>query len=648
MTDMSNLYDRPLDLVPPPQQLSLQNAYWRPRSEWRMFDAERGRAWAFTASARSAKKLLQRAPRLKTKQAESYALSTFSDGAVGVAHDSAGVLRSHTTLNQLVQISKDRPVPLVEIQDWPDLAIRGIHLDLKYMMHRKDYLLRWLDSLASYKINALLLEYEDKFPYRRHPVLRHPAAFTEKELQRFLAHARSLHLRVVPLIQTLGHVEYILKHAEFAHLRKNGFHTEYDTSHPGTWPLIRSILDEVLEFHELDEWFHVGGDECWHLSQEKPGVRARLYSEHMAKVLGHVMKRGKRPMLWDDMMRLLPDKERATALKRLPKETILGYWNYDSTPSRPKQAEALDPKRATEPSKNFDRQKVWAEYRRAGFDTIAIPCHAWGPIVPYYARHTVPNTLAMIRDAVQFDCPGLINSQWASFHCPIPLQDYGIALTGDRSWKLARTDARDFDEAYCRLTLGLSDRTFVEALYQMDGMLEMPTNLGRGVHLPHWYYMDAVLHYPNAHADRLKYGPAAPLEQVDFARIVRKKLALLKKSPLRAASIRGLERFRDQGVGALRLLRGIRGDVHRSRDLLALVTWLAQFRVVAAERMLALATRGSRARLASVLQESRQLRRQMRRVYLRFIDTSDYPGEEASLFEGEETLLARRTGSPNR
>lgn len=637
---MSNLYERPLALVPQPQQIQLTTGAWQPPRRWKFFDAPRGRAWAFAGDARAARRLLARAPRLREKKPEAYALTTFPDGAVAVASDSHGLLHSRTTLQQLLAIAGDSPLPLVEIQDWPDLAVRGIHLDLKYMMHRKDYLLRWLDSLAGYKINTLLLEYEDKFPYRKHRALRHPAAFTESELDRFLSHARSLGLRVVPLIQTLGHVEYILKHRQFAHLRQGEFQTEYDTRKPAVWPFIREMLDEVLEWHGPDDWFHVGGDECWKLSQQPPAVKTRIYGEHMGKALRHLIGRGKRPMMWEDMIRGLPDKEFTALCRHLPRQTILCYWSYNSTPPRPERGAALKPEVLTLNPHIFEQPKRWVEYRKAGYDVLGVPCHDWGPIVPFYDRYTVPNTVTLIRDAVRHDCPGIINSHWACFHSPLPLQDYGIALTGDRAWKLERhPSARDFDESYCRLRLGVSDRLFVEALYQMGGMLEMPTRkqFGRPVHLPYWYYMDSILHYTHAQADRIRYGPCIPAERADFKRMVSKKLALLAESPVREASLRGLERFRDQNTSARSLLRLV--QPRRGRELVQLVAWLADFRGHAAERMLFLAGASRKPGRQALMRRLQILRKGMRRVYGRFLHPRDYPAEEASLFAGEEALL---------
>src|SRR5436190_20304714 len=130
---MSNLYERPLALVPSPQQLVLLGKPWRPGAGWRKFDFPRRHAWAFAANERAATRLLPRAPKLKEKRAESYAFHTFADGAVAVAHDAEGLAHARSTLTQLLQLAKDGAVPCVQIQDWPDLSIRGIHLDLKYM-----------------------------------------------------------------------------------------------------------------------------------------------------------------------------------------------------------------------------------------------------------------------------------------------------------------------------------------------------------------------------------------------------------------------------------------------------------------------------------------------------------------------------------
>ena len=65
----------------------------------------------------------------------------------------------------------------------PGPAIVGIHLDLKYHMPRRAYLMEWVRELPACGINTLLVEYEDKFPFAAYPFLRDPEAFTPAELR---------------------------------------------------------------------------------------------------------------------------------------------------------------------------------------------------------------------------------------------------------------------------------------------------------------------------------------------------------------------------------------------------------------------------------------------------------------------------------
>ncbi len=67
--------------------------------------------------------------------------------------------------------------------------------------------------MASFKYNALLIEYEDKLPFKRHTHLRHERfAFTDEELVRLRETARRNFIEILPLQQTFGHLEYVLKH----------------------------------------------------------------------------------------------------------------------------------------------------------------------------------------------------------------------------------------------------------------------------------------------------------------------------------------------------------------------------------------------------------------------------------------------------
>ena len=67
---------------------------------------------------------------------------------------------------------------------------------------------------------GLLIEYEDMFPFEG--MLKDVAAvnhYNKSDIYNILIKSKELGLEVIPLVQTFGHMEFILKHGQFAHLR---------------------------------------------------------------------------------------------------------------------------------------------------------------------------------------------------------------------------------------------------------------------------------------------------------------------------------------------------------------------------------------------------------------------------------------------
>src|ERR1051325_8849626 len=105
---MSNLYDRPLPLIPNPQKIELQSGTWKPRATWGMFESSDGESWTYASDERTARRLLRSLPTSKEKRPEAYALRTFEQGAVARACDAAGLRHSRETLKQLKVLASDR------------------------------------------------------------------------------------------------------------------------------------------------------------------------------------------------------------------------------------------------------------------------------------------------------------------------------------------------------------------------------------------------------------------------------------------------------------------------------------------------------------------------------------------------------------
>ena len=157
----------------------------------------------------------------KKKAAQGYELSSTAHEVVIRAKGESGLFYGVQTLLQIIKKGPDGAfVPGMKITDWPDIPERACHYDTKHHQDTREYVEGFIRDLASYKINMLVWEWEDKFEYPSHPEIGAPGAFTMKEMQEITRYAQKYHVQLVPLVQGLGHVSYILKWPQYNHLRE--------------------------------------------------------------------------------------------------------------------------------------------------------------------------------------------------------------------------------------------------------------------------------------------------------------------------------------------------------------------------------------------------------------------------------------------
>ncbi|NXG02742.1 HEXDC Hexosaminidase, partial [Sakesphorus luctuosus] len=194
--------------------------------------------------------------------------------------------------------------------------MRLVHLDLKGAAPRVSYLEQVFPFLSQLGANGILIEYEDMFPFKGElEILRSPYAYSEEDIERIQQLAEQHKLEVVPLVQTFGHVEFILKHEKYQHLREvERFPNSFNPHVPNTLALLKSILAQVMEKHKRSTWIHIGADEVFHLGEgmdsknwmsHNKGDVGTMYLKHIKEVLGFLAAQywGLRALMWDDMLR---------------------------------------------------------------------------------------------------------------------------------------------------------------------------------------------------------------------------------------------------------------------------------------------------------------------------------------------------------
>lgn len=287
------------------------------------------------------------------------------------------------------------------------------HLDLKGCPPNPDRLLSLPGEVKAMGYDAMLIEWECAFPWSVDESLQSPEAYSRVLVRRFLERVQHAGLEYLPLIQTLGHLEFVLGGSKYRGLRERDDRcTVLHTLAEDAAPLIASMIKDVLSIGPRPTHIHLGGDEAQCLGEHPasakfiedrgggdPG-RARLYLHHMRPLFDVVEAERIRPILWSDMMERWPSE----ALADLSKRADLMAWGYNGEADRP--------------DGHHHRREVLERYRDAGLSL-------WGATAfrgadGFYAD--LPDLPERIRNAKswfqahqRYDFVGVVATGWTRY-----------------------------------------------------------------------------------------------------------------------------------------------------------------------------------------------------------------------------------------
>ncbi|MFD2876718.1 family 20 glycosylhydrolase [Paenibacillus rhizoplanae] len=331
---------------------------------------------------------------------DGYVLITDTDRIELYALSASGLFYGLKTLEQLLHTGGDR-VPALTIADWAELKLRSDYLDLRTVYPTYEHILEYIAELADYKINTLVIEYEDKLPFRKLGFLRHPElAFTEEEHQRLLKTAHDHFVTVIPKQQSFGHLEYILKHPAYIGLREvPETVSELCPHRPGSFEMMAGILEEVAALHPHSDYLHLGCDEVWTLGTCEDCKRSGLTPEasfirFVNQLAEKTVSLGKQPMIWHDMIMHATAEEIAALDKRI----VVVVWIYGGHRMK------------------ADARLILHKLRDAGIETLgASSVRCWDdngdqnyPVI----HNRVKNVLDWIELARSEQLGGIIHTNW--------------------------------------------------------------------------------------------------------------------------------------------------------------------------------------------------------------------------------------------
>jgi len=222
--------------------------------------------------------------------------------------------------------------------------IRAFQWDLARQVERLDFLIAQLPRYASWGYEELYLHLEDAVEYPSLPGVARADAYTTRQFEKLVTTATRAGIRVVPIVNLLGHTQYLVKHPDLRDLNElrapDGGPLERGQIcpvHARTLEIAEKLLRDMAPFCTAGK-VHVGLDESFHLGKH-PLSRAEVkriglashFSNYVGRLHALVQPLGLRMGLWADMLALIPD-----AIPRLPRGLIAYDWYYYPFPRHPR------------------------------------------------------------------------------------------------------------------------------------------------------------------------------------------------------------------------------------------------------------------------------------------------------------------------
>jgi hypothetical protein len=379
---------------------------------------------------------------------EGYYLTISQDGIVWWARSEKGFFYACQTVRQLLRIYKTKDIlPAASIIDKPALNLRGIHEDYgRNQLPTIEDHKRTIERMALFKLNAYILYIEpDHIVYDFDPTIGCDYdRFTGEELRELVDYAHLHHVEVIPLIQSMGHMENLLSHPSYSHLAEVPHSPDIAPMHPDSIKLMEKILSEVLPVFD-SEWVHLGLDETFTIGrgQSKDAVEERgkagVFAEWYMQLKDIVDRHEKKMMIYSDMVLSHPE-----ITDMLPKDITMMFWDYV-------------------PRTHYQGIK---QLKEAGFSLLGLSgSWDWYNLYPDTSMST-RNIEALVPDLIENNGIGHFIASWGDPYGEnlSELNWYNFSFCAQKSWSSAEILVEDFTEAFV-LQLFVTDSPYLINAY---------------------------------------------------------------------------------------------------------------------------------------------------------------------------------------
>jgi hypothetical protein len=222
--------------------------------------------------------------------------------------------------------------------------IRAFQWDLARQVERLDWLTARLPRYAEWGYQELYLHLEDAVEYPSLPGIARADAYSQAQLGALVDAATRSGIKVVPIVNLLGHTQYLIKSPRLRDLNElraaDGSPLERGQVcpvHPRFAGVAAKLLRDMAPFCTAGR-VHVGLDESFHLGRH-PLSRADIarhglaghFANHVGRLHALAAGHGLQLGIWADMLYFLPG-----AIPRLPRGIAAYDWYYYPFPRHPR------------------------------------------------------------------------------------------------------------------------------------------------------------------------------------------------------------------------------------------------------------------------------------------------------------------------
>ncbi len=282
---------------------------------------------------------------------EGYSLAVGPMGVSAEAASPVGLLYAAETFLQLARVTaQEGCMPALAVRDSPEFRMRGIYIEGGQERFGRivspNYLKAEIRRLAQLKMNTLVVEAYNLFPYASFPACADAGTLSRQDCEAVFAEAQRWHVTLVPSLQTLAQAyELVWSNEAGAPYREVTAPGLMCPSNPDLYPFIKGLYRDLLNWFSDTPIIGIGCSEIDMQWQARycPKCKARIEKGETVRdlLLGHAerciravdelsreMGRPVRPLMWGDEFYMYGPGRDWVGIERIPRSVVMGFWKY--------------------------------------------------------------------------------------------------------------------------------------------------------------------------------------------------------------------------------------------------------------------------------------------------------------------------------